>query len=113
MTGAPLTATLLCLFTQTTMEQLTTDVAKTRTATERTRPRQRNHADLEKLEDDVTKLNRRWTSSCETVLDRWGQWRRRGQWTARGPGQVGTMEAAVRTISNDVQQSPPLTASRL
>ncbi|KAF0294090.1 hypothetical protein FJT64_008229 [Amphibalanus amphitrite] len=55
---------------QTTIEQLTTDVAKTRTATERTRPRQRNHADIEKLEDDVNKLNRRWTTSCEAVLDR-------------------------------------------
>ena len=55
---------------QTTIEQLTTDVGKTRSATERTRPRQRNHADLEKLEDDVARLTRRWTSCCEAVVDR-------------------------------------------
>ena len=60
----------VCLLPQTTIDQLTTDVAKTRTATEKTRPRQRNHADIQKLEDDVTKLTRRWTNSSEAVAER-------------------------------------------
>ncbi|XP_037084660.1 plectin-like [Pollicipes pollicipes] len=55
---------------QTVIERLNMDVSKTRQATERTRPRQRNHADVEKLEDDVGKLTRRWTNCCEAVVDR-------------------------------------------
>ena len=52
------------------IEKLNIDVGKTRKTTERTRPRQRNHPDVEELEDDVTRVTKQWTNCCESVVDR-------------------------------------------
>ena len=52
------------------IEKLNVDVGKTRKTTERTRPRQRNHPDVEELEDDVTRVTKQWTNCIENVVDR-------------------------------------------
>ncbi|XP_037076956.1 microtubule-actin cross-linking factor 1, isoforms 1/2/3/5-like [Pollicipes pollicipes] len=55
---------------QGAIEQLNVDMGKTRKTTERTRPRQRNHPDVEELEDDVNRVTKQWTNCCEGVVDR-------------------------------------------
>ena len=58
------------LLPQGMIEKLNVDVGKTRKTTERTRPRQRNHPDVEELEDDVTRVTKQWTNCIENVVDR-------------------------------------------
>ena len=46
------------------------NVRSVRPFVEKSRPNQRRHADVDKLEDDVTKLATRWGNVCVQVVER-------------------------------------------
>lgn len=56
---------------QIAMDQLNDDFDNTRRLTEKSRPNQRGpHADVERLDKDIQRLNTRWSNVCSQLADR-------------------------------------------
>ncbi|XP_067144023.1 microtubule-actin cross-linking factor 1 isoform X6 [Centruroides vittatus] len=55
---------------QYTLDQLTESTTKVRHLTEQSRPKQTIHHDVNKLDEDVRKLTKRWENTCTQVVER-------------------------------------------